>query len=75
MTTYGNGNGNSGITGYTIGAGYIDVEFANGGIYRYEEAVIGTLHFLNMKAAAIMGNGLNGFINRFVRNCATRIRY
>ena len=75
MKTYGNGNGNSGIVAYEIGEDYIDVEFRNGGIYRYEEANIGRLNFLNMQTAAIIGCGLNGFINKFVRNRAIRIRY
>ena len=66
---------NSGIVGYRIGTDYIDVQFKNGGIYRYEEAIIGHLHFLNMQAAAIMGNGLNAFINNYVRAKAIRIRY
>ena len=75
MKNYGNGNGNSGIVAYEIGEDYIDIEFRNGGIYRYRKAVIGGLNFLNMKVAAIIGSGLNGFINKFVRNRAIRIRY
>ena len=67
MKTYGNGNGNSGITGYAIGEDYIDVQFRNGKVYRYKEATIGRLAFLNMQVLAIMGSGLNAFINRNVR--------
>ena len=66
---------NSGIVGFEIGEDYIDVEFRNGGIYRYKEAIIGHLQFLNMQAAAMIGSGLNGFINRRVRDKAIRIRY
>ena len=66
---------NSGIVGFEIGEDYIDVEFKNGGIYRYKEAIIGHLQFLNMQAAALLGSGLNGFINRYVRDKAIRIRY
>ena len=75
MTPYRNTNGNSGITHYAIGDAHIDIQFQNGGIYRYEETNIGRLNFLNMKAAAIIGNGLNSFINHFVRNRAIRIRH
>lgn len=73
MTTY--GNENSGIVAYDIGDDYIDVEFRNGGIYRYEEATIGRLALLNMQAAAVLGVGLNGIINRSARNRGIRIRY
>ena len=66
---------NSGIVAYAIGEDYMDVQFRNGGIYRYKEAIIGTLSFLNMQAAALLGEGLNGFINKFVRGKAIRIRY
>ena len=66
---------NSGIVGFDIGEDYIDVEFRNGGIYRYEEAVVGHLQFLNMQAAAILGSGLNGIINRGARARGRRIRY
>ena len=75
MQEYGNQNGNSGIVGFEIGNDYIDVEFKNGGIYRYRETVIGKLAFLNMCAAACIGNGLNAYINQSVRAKAERIRY
>ena len=67
MTTYGNQNGNSGITAYSISDDSIDIQFRNGGIYRYYKDRIGTLNFLNMVAAALLGEGLNSFINKFVR--------
>ena len=67
MREYGNGNGNSGITAFEIGDGYIDVEFRNEKVYRYKEATIGRLAFLNMQVLAIMGSGLNAFINQNVR--------
>ena len=75
MKAYRNENGTSGIVAYEIGEDWIDIQFKNGGIYRYEEANIGRLNFVNMQAAAIIGNGLNAFINNFVRNLAVRIRY
>ena len=64
---------NSGIVAYAIGENHIDVEFKNGGIYRYKEARIGRLQFLNMQVCAILGSGLNGFINRHVRGKAIRL--
>ena len=67
MKAYANRNGKSGIIAYHIGNDYIDIQFASGGIYRYKESNIGRLNFLNMQAAAIIGSGLNSFINRVVR--------
>ena len=75
MTEYRNENGNSGIVGFEIGDDYIDVQFKNGGIYRYKESIIGRLQFLNMQAAAMLGSGLNGIINRYAREKAIRIRH
>lgn len=66
---------NSGILAYRIGNDYMDVMFQNGALYRYHESIIGHLQFLNMQVSAIMGNGLNGFINKYVRGKAIRIRY
>lgn len=66
---------NSGIVAYAIGEDYMDVQFKNGGVYRYKEAIIGKLQFLNMQAAALLGEGLNGIINRGARARGRRIRY
>ena len=67
MLKYNNGNGKSGITAYAIGNDYIDIKFRNGKVYRYRKDRIGELNFLNMKVSAILGSGLNTFINKFVR--------
>lgn len=67
MLKYGNGNGNSGITAYAIGEDYIDVKFRTGKVYRYKQCNIGRLQFLNMQVLAMLGSGLNAFINKHVR--------
>ena len=33
-------------------------------VYDYDKSIIGTTHFVNMKALAINGVGLNGYIHR-----------
>ena len=72
LTPYGNGNGNSGIIGYEIGDGWMEIEYANGGIYTYTEANIGEVNFLKMKVLALEGSGLNAFINKEVRGRGRR---
>ena len=75
MTAYKNLNGNSGIVDFEIGENHIDIQFKNGGIYRYHRSVIGDLNFLNLIAAAVIGEGLNSHINKRCRGLAERIRY
>ena len=67
MKPYLNLSGNSGITAYEIHDDYIDIEFKNGGIYRYSEASVGETNLAIMKALAIAGAGLNAFINKVVK--------
>lgn len=62
----------SGITGYAIGEyedgnGWMEIEYRNGGIYRYNECNVGETNFAVMKALAIAGSGLNAYINKNVR--------
>lgn len=70
MKEYANLHCNSGIAFYEISddGTYIDVEFASGGIYRYSEASVGSENLAIMKVLATAGAGLNGFINKHVRN-------
>ena len=72
MRAYGNGNGNSGITGFAIGDsgdgnGFMEIAYHNGGTYRYNECNVGAVNFAVMKALAIHGSGLNAYINKNVR--------
>ena len=67
LIPYGNGNGNSGIIGYEIGDDWMDIEYANGGIYTYSEKNVGEVNFLKMKVLAMEGSGLNAFLNKSVR--------
>ena len=77
MRPYGDHNGTSGITGYAIGEyedgnGWMEIEYRNGGIYRYNECNVGAINFAVMKALAIVGSGLNSYINEHVRGRGVR---
>ena len=67
MKAYRNESGKSGITAYDYTDTHIDIQFRGGKVYRYKRQTLGELKFWNMVAAAVMGNGLNSFINRSVR--------
>ena len=70
MKEYTNLHGNSGIVAYEIAEDgtAIDVEFRNSGVYTYSEASVGKENLAIMKVLATAGAGLNGFINKYVRN-------
>ena len=77
MRDYGNGNGNSGITGFAIGEygdgnGWMEIAYSNGGTYRYNEYNVGEVNFAVMTALAISGRGLNAYINKNVRGRGVR---
>ena len=65
LTKYKNLSGRSSIESYFIDdeAGIIYVSFQNGAIYAYDKESIGFGKFQIMKALAIKGEGLCGFIN------------
>ena len=67
MEKYRNTNGDSGVSAYTIGANYIQVEFSTGSIYEYDYSVTGKENVETMKILARAGSGLNGFINTSVK--------
>lgn len=69
MERYRNFGGNSGVHSFEIGTDYILVKFFETvRIYRYSYQRAGMNHVENMKRLAISGNGLNSYINKFVRN-------
>lgn len=69
MKPYANTDGDSGIAAYEIGLTWIDVKFKNTAkVYRYSHASAGQEHVENMKKLVERGNGLNAYINRYVRN-------
>lgn len=70
MPEYRDRDGESGILTYEVGLDWIEVKFENGQqrIYRYTNASAGAFNIATMKRLAAEGNGLNGFINRHVKN-------
>ncbi|MCK5122993.1 MAG: hypothetical protein KAQ87_02500 [Candidatus Pacebacteria bacterium] len=67
METYKNLGGDSGILYFEIGNDYVRVEFDDEAIYTYTYASAGEYNIEEMKKIAISGEGLNSFINKYVR--------
>jgi len=67
METYKNLGGDSGVSSFEIGSDYIEVEFDDGAIYLYTYESAGEYNIEEMKKIANSGEGLNSFINKYVR--------
>lgn len=67
MAIYGNGGGNSGILSYEIRLDGILVEFSDKTKYLYTNESVGISNIEKMKELAVRGEGLNGFINKYVK--------
>lgn len=67
MQQYKDNNGDSGVAAYEIGSDSITVQFLKGGTYRYNASKPGAIHVAKMQRLAQAGDGLNEYINRFVR--------
>lgn len=65
---YGNRGGNSGVVAFQAGPDFIRVKFHDDCIYLYTYASAGEANIERMKELAYAGQGLNGYINRHVRN-------
>lgn len=68
MTPYGCAGNDSGIEAYACGPGWIDIRFRAGGTWRYDSRHPGALHVMEMQRLAESGDGLNTYLNRFVRD-------
>ncbi len=67
MEKYGNRGGDSGIAAFEIGDDYLDVEFSDGSVYRWDNESCGHAHLARMKSLASAGEGLNSYINKYVK--------
>jgi hypothetical protein len=67
MPLYRDINGDSGVHSYEIKDGSIIVHFERGGSYLYTNVKPGAMHVAEMKRLAENGDGLNAYINKFVR--------
>lgn len=67
MQQYRDIDGDSGVAMYEIGVGSIKVQFLKGGTYLYNGVRPGAAHVTEMQRLAQAGDGLNAYINTFVR--------
>ncbi len=67
MQQYRDINGDSGVAEYQIEPGKIIVRFSKGGTYLYDSTKPGARHVEEMQRLARAGDGLNAYINKFVR--------
>lgn len=67
MDRYSDVDGDSGVAAYQIGGGFIRVQFKDNSIYLYTNQSAGVDNIEKMKVLAEQGNGLNAFINKYVR--------
>jgi len=63
MKSYRDMKGDSGISAYESGDGWIDVQFKGGHTYRYRAVDIGSASVRTMQRLAEAGDGLNTYIN------------
>lgn len=67
MTKYSNKGRDSGILAYEISLSEISVKFSDGSVYRYSYDSAGRDNVEQMKKLAQQGEGLNSFINKYVK--------
>ncbi len=67
MQTYKDLSGDSGVEAYEINSGAITVKFSRGGTYLYNQSKPGAAHVAEMQRLAESGDGLNAYINKFVK--------
>jgi len=72
MKRYSDVDRDSGVVAYEYGDNFIRVEFHDGGIYLYTYASAGASHIEDMKKLADNGDGLNEYINDYVKKLYAR---
>jgi hypothetical protein len=68
MRVYNDRNQDSGVRAFELGEDSITVQFKDNSTYLYTSQSAGADHLQAMKRLAENGDGLNSYINRFVRN-------
>lgn len=66
-STYADVDGDSGVSMYQSGPGYLWVQFDDGSQYLYTEASAGATDVARMQQLATAGDGLNAYINAYAR--------
>ncbi len=74
MRTYGKNRADSGIRGYALLDDAIEIQFRDGGVYRYSSKRPGAKLVAEMRRLAMTGKGLSTFINQHVRDYECRVR-
>lgn len=72
MTTYINLNKTSGVRAYELGSDRITVVFNDGWAYLYTAQSAGGIHVRRMAELAENGQGLNAYINTYVKKAYSR---
>ena len=67
MERYKNLGGDSSVARYEIAETSIIVEFKDNSAYLYSHVSPGPAHVAQLKALAVAGQGLNGFISRHIK--------
>ncbi len=68
MEIYQDLNGNSGVSAFELGPGYIRVRFSQGTEYLYTAESAGAQHIAAMQQLAVDGRGLSTYISKCVKN-------
>jgi len=74
MRTYGKNRADAGIRGYALLDDAIEIQFKDGGVYRYSARRPGAELVAEMRRLAMAGKGLSTFINQNVREYECRVR-
>ena len=72
MERYSDIDRDSGVVAYETGPDYIRVKFSDGAVYLYTSLSAGSRNIEQMKILAARGEGLNAYINDFVRKLYAR---
>jgi hypothetical protein len=65
---YRKAGGNTGVLRYALDADNIQVQFHDGTVYVYDEAVTGRKHVAKMQQLAVAGAGLSTYISQHVHD-------
>ena len=74
MPTYRGAQGDTGVRAYHLLDDAIEIEFKDGGVYRYSAKRPGPELVAEMRRLAMLGKGLSTFINQHVRDYQCRVR-
>jgi hypothetical protein len=69
---YGNLSGDSGVTKFALGSGFIAVQFREATVYVYDWSRPGRSHVEQMTVHAIAGRGLGTYISQHVKKVYAR---